>query len=129
MTLKKLLPSDTRPVELISGFSLLIASILALIYHGQYIQPQLLGLHVWQFWGSIGVIFGLIQILASGIDKSEPVRAIMGWITGIYWVWTSMSHLTGTSDVLVDNIAIFCLGMACQYIFIINMMLIKKSWD
>jgi hypothetical protein len=128
MKLKNLLPADTRPIELISGTSLLISAILIFITQDLYFPEKMNDVHQWPFWGILSLVFGFIQILSVIEDDMEPIRTITAWLTGTYWVWSGFFHLMSDYGHFYD-IVLIVLGLSCLYSFIINLQFIKKSWN
>lgn len=123
--IKQLLPADTRPVELISGFSLFVMAILIMTTGTKFFPPHLHDFHQWQFWGIVAGLFGGLQILAVALDDMEALRSVVSWFTGVYWIWSGLIQLVGP-HAHFDDVVIMTLGASCLYAFIINLLFAKK---
>lgn len=126
--IKKLMPSDTRATELISGFSLILSSILLLYGGNSYIPDNLKLMHHWAFWSILFFIFGSFQIIAIYKEWDAMIRAILSWVVGIYWLWVGVGNLC-IHNPDINYILLLVLGASCQYSYIVNLLFsAKKSW-
>lgn len=126
--IKQLLPADTRPVELISGFSLFVMAILIVTTGTMFFPEHLQDFHQWQFWGIVSGLFGLLQVFAVAMDDMEALRSVTSWFTGIYWLWSGLIQLFGPNGHF-DDVVIIVLGASCMYAFIINLLFSKTKWN
>jgi hypothetical protein len=119
-----MLPQDTRLAELVAAVSMVLLSIsmftcgvvdLNSIYETQ------------EFWKIIIFIFGALQFSSLVLyPKLELLRCIMAWINGSFWIWIAISDISIHLD--STDIAVFILGMANMYAFIVNINLLKHPW-
>lgn len=129
ISIRRLLPADTRPIELISGASLLISALLIISTGELFFPKHLHDFHQWQFWGILSGIFGVVQLYAVAMDDLESLRAVTAWFTGVYWVWTGLVQLFGP-HAQFDDVVIVLLGASCLYAFIINLLFTaKRKWN
>lgn len=123
--IKQLLPADTRPVELISGFSLFVMALLIVTTGTKFFPPHLHDFHQWQFWGIVSGLFGFLQVFAVVMEDMEAMRSVISWFTGIYWIWSGLIQISGSNGHF-DDVVIMVLGASCMYAFIINLLFTKK---
>lgn len=121
-----LLPQDTRIAELISGFSLILMSVLMMFAN---IQPTdaMVRFHEAHFWFILSGVFGGLQIFSLIVnDKLEQLRFVLAWVTGTFWSWVAMDSIA--NGVNPTDIAGLVLGISNLYAFVINLLLVKQSW-
>ena len=128
MTLKNvfrhLLPQDTRSVELTSAFSLLILSLF-LMTSSSATTEAMESLHPVEFWATVTCIFGSLHLYSLiRLNKEEPVRLVISWASGTFWIWLGLSSgLNNPGDIVT-----LILGVGCMITFLINTMILSKSW-
>jgi hypothetical protein len=127
MTLKNvcrhLLPQDTRSVELTSAFSLLILSLFLMTSSAT--TEAMESLHPVEFWATVTCIFGSLHLYSLiRLNKEEPVRLVISWASGTFWIWLGLSSgLNNPGDIVT-----LILGVGCMITFLINTMILSKSW-
>lgn len=128
MTLKNvfrhLLPQDTRSVELTSAFSLLILSLF-LMTSSSATTESMDSLHPIEFWATVTCIFGSLHLYSLiRLYKEEPVRLVISWVSGTFWIWLGLSSgLNNPGDIVT-----LILGVGCMKAFLINTTILSKSW-
>jgi hypothetical protein len=123
MSLIRLLPIDTRVIELASAGALIFSSLLFIV--GSYTGMKLTGFHQPQFWAIVTFCFGLLQIVSIYEEQLEHLRAVVAWIAGSFWIWAAMD--TMGSYIRPTEIATLFLGICNFYAFVVNAMLVKKQ--
>jgi hypothetical protein len=127
MTLKNvcrhLLPQDTRSVELTSAFSLLILSLFLMTSSAT--TEAMESLHPVEFWATVTCIFGSLHLYSLiRLNKEEPVRLVISWASGTFWIWLGLSSgLNNPGDIVT-----LILGVGCMSAFLINTMILSESW-
>jgi hypothetical protein len=128
MTLKNvcrhLLPQDTRSVELTSAFSLLILSLF-LMTSSSATTEAMESLHPVEFWATVTCIFGSLHLYSLiRLNKEEPVRLVISWASGTFWIWLGLSSgLNNPGDIVT-----LILGVGCMTAFLINTTILSESW-
>lgn len=125
--LRLFLPNDTRLVELVSGWSLVIGMSISMITSHPNIPSTLLYYHMWQFWTVIIGMIGIVQVVACAFDNLEYVRSTTNWMVGWYWIWIGLDYLTTANNYLMPILSIV-VGTSCMYAFIINILLARSVW-
>ena len=128
MNLSTFLPQDTRAIEFISAFALLLTSMF--IMFGAPISPWMLELHSREFWVMVLASFGIVQLIGVVRDSfsAEVIRAIVTWLVGMFWVWLSLEYLIDT--VRATEVAALILGVSNFYAFVLNLSLLMRSkWN
>jgi hypothetical protein len=125
--IKNLLPSDTRAAEILSGFSLIISSILILYNQDSVLTHSMKETHHWIFWVIVLFIFGFLQIASLLKNWDGMVRAIISLVVGIFWFWIGVSICQHALNIVY--IMPIVLGVICHYSYVINLLYAaKKSW-
>lgn len=128
MNLSTFLPQDTRAIELVSAFALLLTCLVIAL--GAPMSQWMLEIHSRGFWVMVLGAFGAIQLIGVVRDSisAEVVRAIVTWLVGMFWVWVSLEYLI--DKVRVTEIASFILGVSNFYAFTVNLSLLMRSkWN
>lgn len=128
MNFSVLLPADTRAVELVSAFALLLTSIF--LFFGAPASAWMLGIHAREFWVVLLASFGAMQLI--GIIKNtysaQALRAIVTWMAGMFWVWLSFEYMLDA--VRPTEVLSLILGVSNFYAFIINLnLLVRGKWN
>lgn len=119
-------PRDTRVIETVAGFSSLWAGLGVLLLNVP-LPAVLEQAHNRVFWGIILSMIGSLQIASSTMFcDNYPMRAILTWITGLWFVWVSLSMLTPTIE--LTFFTIFSVGIYNLYAFLINFLTVAKKW-
>ena len=127
MTLKNicrhLLPQDTRSVEITSAWSLLMLSLFLMTSSAT--TESMESLHPIEFWATVTCIFGSLHLYSLiRLNKEEPVRLVISWVSGTFWIWLGLSSgLNNPGDIVT-----LILGVGCMSAFLINTMILSKSW-
>lgn len=127
MTLKNvcrhLLPHDTRSVEITSAWSLLMLSLFLMTSSAT--TEAMESLHPIEFWATVTCIFGSLHLYSLiRLNKEEPVRLVISWASGTFWIWLGLSSgLNNPGDIVT-----LILGVGCMTAFLINTAILSKSW-
>lgn len=127
MNFTALLPTDTRTIELVSAFALIMTSVTLLL--GAPASTWMLEIHAREFWVIILASFGFLQFIGvvHTTYSAEVVRAIVTWIVGAFWVWISGEYML--DRVRPTEVAAFLLGVSNLYAFVINLnLLVRGKW-
>lgn len=128
MTLKNicrhLLPRDTRSVEITSALSLLMLSLF-LMTSSSATTEAMESLHPVEFWETVTCIFGSLHLYSLiRLNKEEPVRLVISWASGTFWIWLGLSSgLNNPGDIVT-----LILGVGCMTAFLINTTILSESW-
>ena len=123
MSAIRLLPIDTRSIELASSGALIFSSLLFMI--GMYSGVKFTDFHQPEFWAIITLCFGVLQLMAIYEEHLEHLRAVLAWIAGSFWVWAGFDTLGAA--VRPTEIATIFLGICNFYAFVVNALLVKKQ--
>ena len=120
---KKLLPRDTRSVEFTSAWSLILLSLFLVLSSES--TEAMESLHPVEFWATVTCIFGSLHLYSLiRLTKEEPVRVVVSWVSGSFWIWLSLyGGLNNPGD-----IATLFLGVGCMTAFLINTVILSESW-
>lgn len=127
MTLKNvcrhLLPQDTRSVEITSAWSLLMLSLFLMTSSAT--TEAMESLHPVEFWATVTCIFGSLHLYSLiRLNKEEPVRLVISWASGTFWIWLGLSSgLNNPGDIVT-----LILGVGCMTAFLINTTILSESW-
>lgn len=127
MTLKnvcrRLLPQDTRSDELTSALSLLMLSLFLITSSAT--TEAMESLHPVEFWATVTCIFGSLHLYSLiRLNKEEPVRLVISWVSGTFWIWLGLSSgLNNPGDIVT-----LILGVGCMKAFLINTTILSESW-
>lgn len=126
MNFRRLLTTDTRSVELISGLSLVSASLGYFVGYGQ--EHRLFQFHQPEFWIILTMLFGLMQVFTIIEEGLDNLRFALCWIAGIFWLWVGLytiNEIIKPTDALSVIMGVFNL-----YAFVVNVSNIKKNiWN
>lgn len=123
--MKLMLPQDTRSIEMVSAISLLLIGI-AINFITAY--SNMIQIHSQHFWSVILMVFGALQVASIVYSENlHIVRTITSWTVGYFFVWI------GFSSILVhpttNDFAAIILGFGNWYAFVLNLNLMRKSWN
>lgn len=122
---RNLLPEDTRIVEYIGSYSLLIIGFFLGI--GAIECPPLASIQRVEFWVVTFLNFGLIQFISLLFyPKLEILRAIMSMVTSCTLLWLSLG--LSNFHMMISDVPMFLIGLGNMYAFIINTVQIKTVW-
>ena len=127
MTLKDivrcLLPQDMRSIELTSAWSLIVLSSFLIV--STETTDSMDALHPVEFWATVTCIFGSLHLYSLvRLTKEEPVRLVVSWVSGTFWIWLGLTSGLNTPG----DIATLILGVGCMAAFLINTMILSESW-
>ena len=119
----KLVPIDTRSVELISALSFFLVSISTVI-------SPLLGNEsdVNIQYAFIFILLSALQVLGILCGLLFPLRVILNYVAGVIWVWLGFSMFSLASEMAHCSAISIALGIGNFYAFVIGVsILIKKK--
>lgn len=122
---KNLSPQDSRIVELCSAYALILLSITSVT--SGFDMPELLHIATKLEWTILLALFGGLQFYSLfNYPKVEPLRLVLGWCAGCFWLYAGM--LTSLESISAEDIASVMLGIGNLYGFVVNFNLLKVSW-
>lgn len=120
---RHLLPQDTRSVEIISALTLLMLSLFLMTSSAT--TEAMESLHPVEFWATVTCIFGSLHLYSLiRLNKEEPVRLVISWASGTFWIWLGLSSGLNNPGDFVTLI----LGVGCMKAFLINTTILSESW-
>ena len=120
--ISRLLPADTRIVELASGWAF---TMLAVALAGNHVNVDALNkLHDFRFWAVVLGIMGGIQLYAviHHIEQ-ELLRCFVSWFAGALWVWLSITE----SPLNLSSFTSLTVGVGNFYAFVLNINLLRRD--
>lgn len=120
MLIAKLLPHDTRSIELISTLSFFLLGISTIFLPQQGVPHHELVQYAFVF-----LMIGFLQIVSIVFDNLNILRISLAYVTGIIWFWFGASMLVSSAYCASASIA---LAIGNFYAFVIGVgFLIKKK--
>lgn len=111
-------PCDTRLVELLSALAFLVSAMAVL-----YCPPYFIGSDENRV-SALFAVAGLIQTIPFVIGREGLLlRTVMALAAGGIWLWAAFSVTSVGSSVFL------VVGLACLYSFIINFIIMQRSWS
>ncbi len=124
--IRNLLPQDTRPLEILSGVSLLLLSIAFGLFPG--VPMELIYEHPIEFWQILTFILSLIQLGAILFHPRHFHTRIAGlWGTGCFWVFFAFNNGFNPLNSIVNSIVVAVLGVSCMIAFVINSIILSEN--
>lgn len=121
--IRNLIPQDTRAVELLSAVTLISISIL--LFLGLINDHPLLYVRPIEFWILFSCIIGVLHLYSLlNCPNSELIRVMMCWLAGSLWLWVAFALPFEFATIVV-----FFLGFSNILAFIINTILLNKTWN
>lgn len=88
--IKNFMPQDTRSLEILSGLSLFIISII--FFSVPDLDTLLFKNHPHSFWGLISGLAAVIQIYGIAVHPRKFRWRIIGlWLAGMFWTFFTLS--------------------------------------
>lgn len=122
IALQPLMPNDTRSVEYVSAFVLVLASftgVLAEYFHTHQIPTS-------DLWNFALACAGLIHVGALVVDRLHMFRAIACYIAAPFWVWIGVHEYT-TSNPL-NAMVLFTVGISIFYAAGLHFLVATRRW-
>jgi hypothetical protein len=117
----KFLHLDTLGIEVMSCVAFMAFGISNILMPEKISTPHV-GFYIFSIL-FMGIIYSLPVILR---DKVVVVRAILAYLSGVFWVWMGLSSIYTCSHLTLCNIVALTFGIGNIYAFLIHILLLKR---
>ena len=127
MNLSNFFPSDTLSLELPSSTSVIAIGVCTLLFPAYMSNTVIIGYGHPVFWGLVLIMLGVLHLISIILfARIGPLRSILNWLSGIFWIYTSISLMSCLH--VVAAIPLFFMGISNLYAFILNFLVFRQSW-
>jgi hypothetical protein len=126
MSIKRILPSDTRAIELVSCAALAATALQEAIgLNTSILNAAQTGL----YWAMVLTLVPLAHVLTLMFIRYDLIiRSLLCWVAGIFWVYRATFDVPGILSRDPDP-ASFFIGMGCFYAMVINVGFLRSEWN